>query len=308
MEISKDTDQINFILLPNQETIAYRKLTNSSSKHCLIFLHGQGCSSNIFDDLLVVLNKKQDLDLYALDMRGFGDSSLLAPVESLKDIVEDIYLFIEKLSLKNVTLVGLSTGGAVAMLFAATYPDVLKSLILIDSVGAKGVPFYYEEVDSVGQKSQKMCQKKEDLNIGWGFFALSFAQKNKEFCTDFFNKTCFNAGEALSQERMDKLLDGTFKQRNFLDILWSLHIFNITDEEKNGVKGTGEIFKIKVPILIIHGDKDITVPLKEAELIYQLLGEKLVKLEIFQDCGHVPVVTESEKTAIAISNFLVGET
>ena len=46
---------------------------------------------------------------------------------------------------------------------------------------------------------------------------------------------------------------------------WLLNIYNISDED-NGINiGTGEVSKIKTPTLIIHGEQDLCIPLKDIE-------------------------------------------
>ena len=158
--------QVHFQSLYNKEIIAYRKITNPSSSHTIILLHGQFSSSILYFDLFEILKKSPEFDIYAVDMRGFGDSSYKNPIKSLQDLADDVYLFINSLNLKNVSIAGLSTGGAVGQLFAATYPDVLEKLILLSSVCPKGLLFEYEEINAEGKKLKKVCQTREDLIKG----------------------------------------------------------------------------------------------------------------------------------------------
>ena len=304
MEPIKDFDKIHYLTLPNEEIYAYRKISHGAPKHTIVFLHGQATSSTLYEDLFDVLEKFSEYDLYALDMRGFGDSSLIKPLNGFKDLVDDVYSFIETLKLKNVSLAGLSTGGAVSQLFAASYPNVLETLILLCSVGAKGVTFKIEGTDSEGKKTSKVVTKFEEVNSGcFGMMNDNLVKKNTEFMKHFYTSTCFNTGEVPPKEKFDKLLDGTFKQRHFLEILWFLHNFNISEEDREFCKGTKECKNIKVPTLIIHGEKDLTIPVEDAKFTYNQLGDKIAKLEILPDVGHnidVPKFSE------LIRNFING--
>jgi len=233
-------------------------------------------------------------------MRGFGDSSLITPLSSFKDIAYDILLFIQNLKLKNVSLAGISTGGAVSMIFAAEYPTVLRTVVLIDSVGAKGLHFYKDP------KSKELITSFEDLKKGEMLkIKEAVDKKNLIFLGSQFKKTCYNVGKAPPPAKGAKTIMEVFKQRHVLEICWLLHNFNISDENNGVCMGTGEYKKIQCPVLIIHGDKDILVPLKEAEFTYKILGEKIARLEVLKECGHVPTYSESEKTANLIKNFIV---
>ena len=81
---------------------------------------------------------EKDYTVYALDLRGFGDSSFENEINSLRDFAEDVELFIKALDLKNVYLCGWSTGGGVVLEVAADMPDRIEKELLLDSVGIKG--------------------------------------------------------------------------------------------------------------------------------------------------------------------------
>ena len=294
--------------LPNKEIVAYRKLSNPSSTHTIIFLHGQACSSNIFEETLCYFKNQVDFSLYAVDMRGFGESSLVTPLSSLKDLAEDVHLFIQALELKNVSIAGVSTGGAVGLTFASMYPGLLKALILLGAVGARGLMYCNEEVDSSNIKTQKLITSYEELTKGqWAMFGDAFQKKDATICGDFLQKVCFNVGRPCPPEKMAKFLKGSFQQRaTFFQITWFLQAFNISNEDNGVTKGTGEFSKITTPTLIIHGESDISVPLKEAQFTFQVLGEKIARMEMLPNCGHVPGYTEYEKTADLMVKFIRG--
>ena len=294
--------------LPNKEIVAYRKLINPSSKHTIIFLHGQATSSNIFEETFIFLKNQADFSLYAVDMRGFGESSLLTPLSSLKDLAEDVHLFIEALDLKNVSIAGVSTGGAVGLTFASMYPGFLKALILLGAVGARGLMSSQEEVDSSNIKTQKLITTYEELTKGqWAVLRDAFQNKDATICGDFFQTACFNVGRPIPPEKLARFLEGSFQQRPiFLQMTWFLQAFNISNEDNGVTNGTGEFSKITTPTLIIHGENDVVIPLKEAQFTYQLLGEKITRMEIFPNCGHIPSFTECEKTADLMVKFIRG--
>lgn len=100
----------------------------------IVFLHGWGCSSNIFRPIAVKLSKKYCV--YLVDLPGFGKSCEPNEAQSVKEVTNVIDGLIKSIGLYNIILVGHSYGGRVAAEYAAEYGNV-KKLILIDSAGIK---------------------------------------------------------------------------------------------------------------------------------------------------------------------------
>ena len=305
MEHSKEFEELHFIELSNKETLAYHKRNYPASENSLILLHGQAASSVFFEDLFIELEKNTKYDLYVLDMRGFGYSSNMNEIQSFSDLAEDIYLFILALNLNNnVSLAGISgTGGAVCQTFAINYPGILKTLILICSIGINGYASYIEETDSNGNKILKRCKNFEEIkNSNWGRASEALEKKDFEFWENIYQNLCFNVGKKMPKEKLYEYLKESFKQKNFLYIIWLLNIYNISKEDN----GTGQISKIKTPTLIIHGDQDILIPLKDAQLTFAALGEKIAKIEVLHEYGHAIHMSAVDKVAPLMTNIING--
>lgn len=77
----------------------------------------------------------RDHQAVALDMRGFNLSSKPAEVEQyqMKYLVEDVRGLVRQLGHERFTLVAHDWGGAMAWVFAVTYPDLLDRLVIINS-------------------------------------------------------------------------------------------------------------------------------------------------------------------------------
>jgi 3-oxoadipate enol-lactonase len=75
----------------------------------------------------------------APDLRGFGESALVAPY-SLADLADDVAALMDLLGLSRATLGGLSMGGYVALAFAARHAARLEGLILADTKAGPDTP------------------------------------------------------------------------------------------------------------------------------------------------------------------------
>jgi pimeloyl-ACP methyl ester carboxylesterase len=93
-----------------------------------LFLHGIGGGrSNWVDQLRAVGGVMRAA---ALDLRGYGDSTLGPRQSTVDDYCADILRVAEKLGAKRLVLVGLSYGSWIASSFAMRHPDMLEALVL----------------------------------------------------------------------------------------------------------------------------------------------------------------------------------
>ena len=93
----------------------------------LILIHGNGEDHGIFDEAVTVL--KEHFTCYLLDSRGHGQSQKVSEYH-YADMAEDVYQFIQALSLQNVTFYGFSDGGIIGLLLASAYPDLFQRMII----------------------------------------------------------------------------------------------------------------------------------------------------------------------------------
>jgi pimeloyl-ACP methyl ester carboxylesterase/class 3 adenylate cyclase len=75
--------------------------------------------------------------LICFDKRGTGLSDRVDRVPTLEDRMDDVRVVMDAVGSDTAALVGVSEGGAIAALFAATYPDRASAVIVIGS-GATG--------------------------------------------------------------------------------------------------------------------------------------------------------------------------
>ena len=96
--------------------------------HPLILLHGNGENHHIFDKLVSKL--KNDFTVYAIDSRNHGESSQTDDY-SYATMANDIFRFIEKLNLKDVSIVGFSDGAIISLLMAIENKNIFRKMVLL---------------------------------------------------------------------------------------------------------------------------------------------------------------------------------
>ncbi|OGU13044.1 MAG: hypothetical protein A2X61_03540 [Ignavibacteria bacterium GWB2_35_12] len=71
----------------------------------------------------------------------------------------------------------------------------------------------------------------------------------------------------------------------------------IEDIEKHGSEYslTDNISELKIPVLIVHGDKDVSVPLKEAEMLVEAAPYGMTEFSLIEKTGHTFGITHPFK-------------
>lgn len=102
----------------------------------IVFLHGWGGSVQSWISVAKVIS---GFGFYSVvvDFKGFGKSSEPSTPYGVEDYASDIESLIKGLSLTNVTLVGHSFGGRIAIVLGSLNLDVIKKIVLVDSAGIK---------------------------------------------------------------------------------------------------------------------------------------------------------------------------
>ncbi len=117
--------------------IAYLEADAGSTP--IVLIHGNCSSSLFFQDFMLALAATNRYNIYAPDMRGFGDSEtlLVDATRGVRDFSDDLNSFVRALNLTSFHLFGWSLGGNVVMQYAIDYPGTFRTLTL----QAPGSPF-----------------------------------------------------------------------------------------------------------------------------------------------------------------------
>lgn len=298
--MSESIDFLKLVKLPNGETLTYRERLGGE-KLCL-FIHGNMTSSKHWDVLMERFDK--NYTIIAPDLRGFGGSTYHQRVSHIKDFSDDLKSFVDILGLKNFSLVGWSTGGAVAMQFCADYPDYCNKLVLLASASTRGYPIFKTNEDGSPDFSKRLTTIEEIENdIGKTIPIQSlYNMKNREGLKAIWNAVIYTHNQP-DEKRYEEYVDDMLTQRNLADIYMALNNYNISSFDHPAAKGTGEVDNIQIPVLNLYGERDLVVPFQMThELMEDFKGrEESIKLT---NCGHSPLIDDLDQLANAIENFL----
>ncbi|HAX03250.1 MAG: hypothetical protein A2Y45_01185 [Tenericutes bacterium GWC2_34_14] len=288
------------LVLKNGEVIHY--LEQGAGEKTLLLIHGNFSSSMHFTPLLERLPKT--IRVITPDLRGYGDSSYYRRISSLKEFAEDMYSFLQLKKIPKAYVVGWSLGGGVALELAASHPDVVEKMVLINSTTHRGYPIFKKGENNqmlVGQVYESPEALGKDLVQ---VVPLLEAQKTKNFAVMswVFDKTIYTVGKP-SAEDNTLWINESLKQRNLIDADWALANLNMSSQHNFYNAGTNNIGHVKCQILHTWGNKDIVVP--EYMVLENVKAlEKQSKLVVYENCGHSPLVDVPDQLTKDILDFI----
>ena len=115
----------------------------------LVLIHGLGSSTRDWE--LQVPAFARQFQVITLDLRGHGKSTKPSGPYSLAMFAEDTARLIKELGAEPVHILGISLGGMVAFQLAIDYPDLVRSLIIVNST-PEMVPRTLKEKTAIWQR------------------------------------------------------------------------------------------------------------------------------------------------------------
>jgi pimeloyl-ACP methyl ester carboxylesterase len=286
------------VQLPNGETLAFRERDGGEQK--VLLIHGNMTSSKHWD--LVYENIDAKYKLYAVDLRGFGESTYNNLVMSIKDFSNDVKLFVDAIGLKDFALVGWSTGGAVSMQFVADYPGYCNKLVLLASESTRGYPFdgkLNENDEPRRFAAHEEIKKDVTKTIP---VQMAYDTNNTELLKLIWNAVIYTHNQPPAK-LYEEYLQDMRTQRNLAEVHHANNTFNISRHHNGLVEGNGKVDDIHVPVLVLRGERDYVVTAEMTKEILEDLGDKATYIEL-KNCGHSPLVDDLPQLLTAITEFL----
>jgi 3-oxoadipate enol-lactonase len=133
--------QMHFIEA-NSITLHVRQEGNESGE-TQIFVNSLGTDLRIWDAVVDPLMNEYNMIRY--DKRGHGLSDCPKTPYTIRDHTDDLVGLLDALNIENVVLIGISVGGMIAMDFAVQHPEIVKGLVVCDSLPNIGTSEMWNE-------------------------------------------------------------------------------------------------------------------------------------------------------------------
>ena len=211
------------------------------------------------------------------DKRGIGMSDRVTQAATLEERMDDVRAVMDAVGSRRAAVMGISEGGIMAALFAATYPERTSALILY------GAWAYRSDWPRTEEAWLQYC---DHVRHNWGTEAdardmLSWlapsltGNESAVLWGQRFKKLGASPGAAIALRRMDREID---------------------------IRGT--LPSIRVPTLVLHRAEDRGVPVENGrELARRIPDARYVELD---GIDHLPSVGDADAILDEIEEFLTG--
>jgi pimeloyl-ACP methyl ester carboxylesterase len=205
-------------------------------------------------------------------LRGEDDCFALRRRFGLADLVKDLAEFLDWHCLESPALMGVSFGGMLALEFAARFPSRLRKLT-VQGVGAHFDRGLLHRVARAVLSSYPLPTDNPFINQ---FFNLLFGKRQEPGpLFEFVTNTCWQTDQSVI-----------------------VHRFRLAEQYDM----TGRLERVRVPTLVVTGDRDLLVSERSLEALGQGLPRaKMVRLA---GCGHLAFVTKPAQVAEEVRRFL----
>lgn len=241
----------------------------------IIFSHGLLMSCRMFDDQVAHFRDRYRCIVY--DHRGQGQSEVTVSGYDMETIFEDAAALITALDAAPCHFVGLSMGGFAGMRLASRRPELLNSLVLLNT-SADPEPqdniFKYRLMNFIARWLGPSLVTGRVMPIMFG--QKFMADENRAALRETWKRRMINNNRI----GMTRATTGVIDRRGVYE----------------------ELGKITVPTLILAGEQDVaTIPAK-AERIHQSISSS--RYVLIPDAGHSSTVEEPAAVSSAIDVFI----
>lgn len=274
MNTPMSSPEIGKSILVNGAWVNYH---DQGSGFPITLIHGSGPGVSAWANWrLIIPVLAQQARVIAPDMLGFGFTQRVAGQNYSMDIwVEQTLGLLNALGIEQTDLVGNSFGGALALAFAIRYPNRVRRLVLMGSVG---VP---HEITP-------------GLDAVWGY-EPSFENMRKIMDLFAFNRHLVNDELAMLrykasiQEGFQKSFSAMFPapRQRWVDAMCS---------PEDAIKA------LPHETLVVHGRDDLIIPLITSTTLANWIPK--AQLHVFGQCGHWTQIEHSARFAQLVINFI----
>ena len=216
--------------------------------------------------------------LIFLDRRGTGLSDPVAGLPTLEERMDDVRAVMDAAGSERAALFGISEGGPMCSLFAATYPERTTALVLYGTMarGTRDADYPWAGSDDQAIRLLDRIDREWGKGMTAKVFAPSIAQEERQVQSwAQFERLAVSPGAARVLVKM------------------------LLDTDVRGVLPT-----IQVPTLVVHRAGDRVTPVGGGRYIAeQIPGAKYVELA---GIDHFPWVGNSDAVLDEVEQFLTG--
>lgn len=251
----------------------YEVTGNTQSAKTIVFLNGLSQSTVAW--ILMTPFFKNDYKIVLVDFIFQGQSSKDTEWRNFDRHAQDMKELLDELKIDRADIAGLSYGSLVAQHFALLYPQKLNKLILMSTFAHK-TP-YYDAIETAWWNALKV-----------GGYSLMLDVMLPSVLGEGYFKNPIIPIDLMKQARTDANNDSTA-------------LFKLMQATKERPDYRPMIKSITAPTLVIHGEKDLLLPVHLAIDVHNAIPKS--RLEVIPNVGHTLNLEAIAQTSQLILDF-----
>lgn len=262
-------------------------LTAGEGGSPVVLLHGGGVDSARLSWGQTIDPLAEGHQVFAPDLPGYGQSDKPDVLYSLDYYAQWLSELLDNLQLEQVSLVGLSLGGGIALNFTLQHPQRVSRLVLVSPYGI---------MPRLAWQRLSYLYVHSPINE-WSLWTLRQSRQMVRWT--------LLAGLISSPERLsDELVEEVYQAAREPDAGKAFASFQRHEVGWNGLRTdfTNRLSEITIPTLFIQGEKDTAVPLKYAQQAIERMRN--ARLLVLSECKHWPQRDKTDEFNQAVASFL----
>ena len=236
-----------------------------TKKPSILLMHGSGLTHIVWS-LHEQFYTTQGYNILSVDLPGHGNSEGPS-LKSIEEISDWIKSLMNVLDIKKLIIIGHSQGSLVGIDFAARYPDLINSLVLV--AGSYKMPVNQDLINYAEAGDEKAVL----LMMKWGY------EGSKAF---------------IGGNPVKKIINSSREIREVLAV-----DLNACNNYKDGKES---LEKINCSTLCIFGDLDKMVPLEVGNKMSSMI--KNAEKKVINNCGHMIIFEKAFEMRQIVKEFL----
>lgn len=232
--------------------------------------------------------------VYAIDRlgQGFTDNPLSDDDYTIEAVMEHVHAFVQALGLRNVHIVGQSRGAYVAARYALEHPEIVRTLVVVNSATLSPEVGSYTE-RRAGLLADAPRTPREEIRFRWGKLSWS-----TEHITDDY------LDEGVEIDSLPKTLEAKRKMATFMVERFLPSLMRQKEETLRWI----EAGRLQMPTLLYWGYNDPLAPLACGLALLDIVCARVpyAQMHIVNHAGHFSYREQPEDFDAVVTEFVRG--
>lgn len=274
-------EHLHWAVLPSA-TVNYAEMGEGEP---LIFIHGlSGCWQNWLENIPHFAASRR---VIALDLPGFGSSPMPRERISISLYARVVDELLDQLGIGQASIVGNSMGGFVGAELAIELSTRVDRLVLVSAAGLTTAEMHNDHAVALLRRLENLLAH----GAAWTG-SRSDGLARRPGLRKALMLVVAAHPDKLDARLVAELLRGSGKP-GFLDAVEALGTYPLADR----------LERIEAPTLIVWGEKDRLVPLRDADRFLEAIGDNASKV-VYEDTGHVAMLERPARFNADVERFL----